>query len=366
MTTVESRPPSPEDTATTIKSRAGTAGCCARRIRASSAAGATTSTTSRCPACCTWRSCARRLRTPASSSIDTTAAQAHPKVKAVVTGRRSGREGSGVDADAVQRRPGRAGHRQGALPGPGGRVRRRRGPLFGPRRARADRRRVRPVGPGRRRAQSARSRRSGDPRRPRRARPTTTCFDWETGDAAATEAVFAGADVVVKQEIVYPRVHPAPMETCGAVADFDPVTGKLTLWTTSQAPHAHRTLYALVAGLPEHKIRVISPDIGGGFGNKVPIYPGYVCAIVGSLVLGKPVKWMEDRSENLTSARASRATTSWSARSPPLGRQDPGDPVQRARRPRRVQRPSARRPSTRRVSSGCSPAATTSRPRTVT
>ena len=132
------------------------------------------------------------------------------------------------------------------------------------------------------------------------------CFDWETGDAAATEAAFAKADVVVKQEIVYPRVHPAPMETCGAVADLDPVTGKLTLWSTTQAPHAHRTLYALVAGLPEHKIRVISPDIGGGFGNKVPIYPGYVCAIVGSLLLGKPVKWMEDRSENLTSTGFAR------------------------------------------------------------
>ncbi len=87
------------------------------------------------------------------------------------------------------------------------------------------------------------------------------CFDWETGgDAAATDAVFAKADVVARQEIVYPRVHPAPMETCGgAVADLDRVTGKLTLWSTSQAPHAHRTLYALVAGLPEHKIRVISP-----------------------------------------------------------------------------------------------------------
>src|SRR3954466_7980695 len=127
------------------------------------------------------------------------------------------------------------------------------------------------------------------------------CFDWETGDAAATEAAFAKADVVVKQEIVYPRVHPAPMETCGAVADLDPVSGKLTLWSTTQAPHAHRTLYALVAGIPEHKIRVVAPDIGGGFGNKVPIYPGYVCSIVGSLLLGKPVKWMEDRSENLTS-----------------------------------------------------------------
>ena len=91
--------------------------------------------------------------------------------------------------------------------------------------------------------------------------------------------MFEDADVVVvTQEIPFQRVHPAPLETCGAVADYDAVTGKLQLWCTTQAPHAHRTLYALVAGLPEHKIQVIAPDIGGGFGNKVPIYPGYVCA----------------------------------------------------------------------------------------
>jgi carbon-monoxide dehydrogenase large subunit len=132
------------------------------------------------------------------------------------------------------------------------------------------------------------------------------CFDWEAGDEAATAAVFDSADVVVSQDIVYPRVHPAPMETCGCVADYDRVDGKLTLWSTSQAPHAHRTLYALVAGLPEHKIRVIAPDIGGGFGNKVPIYPGYVCAIVASIVTGKPVKWLEDRSENLISTSFAR------------------------------------------------------------
>jgi carbon-monoxide dehydrogenase large subunit len=132
------------------------------------------------------------------------------------------------------------------------------------------------------------------------------CFDWQTGDEAATEAVFAGADVVVSQDIVYPRVHPAPMETCGAVADYDGIEGKLTLYSTTQAPHAHRTLYAIVAGLPEHKIRIVAGDIGGGFGNKVPIYPGYVCAIVGSLLTGKPVKWVEDRSENLTSTGFAR------------------------------------------------------------
>ena len=131
-------------------------------------------------------------------------------------------------------------------------------------------------------------------------------FDWEAGDAAETDAVFAKADVVVSEEIIYPRVHPAPMETCGCVADLERVSGKLTLWCTTQAPHAHRTVYALVAGLPEHKIRVIAPDIGGGFGNKVPIYPGYVCAIVASLLIGKPVKWMEDRTENLVSTGFAR------------------------------------------------------------
>ncbi|KHD77958.1 aerobic carbon-monoxide dehydrogenase large subunit [Actinoplanes utahensis] len=131
-------------------------------------------------------------------------------------------------------------------------------------------------------------------------------FDWETGDEEETARVFAEADVIVQEDIVYPRVHPAPMETCGSVADFDPVEGKLRLWSTTQAPHAHRTLYAIVAGIPEHKIQVIAPDIGGGFGNKVPIYPGYVHSIVGSIVTGKPVKWMEDRSENLISTGFAR------------------------------------------------------------
>jgi len=131
-------------------------------------------------------------------------------------------------------------------------------------------------------------------------------FDWDMGDKAATEAVFASADVVVSQEIVYPRVHPAPMETCGAVADFDAVNGKLTLYETTQAPHAHRTLFAIVAGIPEHKIRIVSPDIGGGFGNKVGIYPGYILAVVGSIVTGRPVKWVEDRSENLMSTSFAR------------------------------------------------------------
>jgi carbon-monoxide dehydrogenase large subunit len=141
------------------------------------------------------------------------------------------------------------------------------------------------------------------------ARDSNEVFAWEAGDRRATERVFAAAEVVVEQEMIYPRSHPAPLETCGALAEFDPVSGKLTVWCTTQAPHAHRTFYALLTGLPEHKIRVISLDVGGGFGNKVPLYPGYICAIVGSMVSGRPVKWVEDRSENLMSTGFARDYT---------------------------------------------------------
>jgi carbon-monoxide dehydrogenase large subunit len=131
-------------------------------------------------------------------------------------------------------------------------------------------------------------------------------FEWEAGDEPATQRAFARADVVVEQALRFPRSHPAPLETCGAVAEHDRVADKLTLWCTTQAPHAHRTMYAQMTGLPEHKIRVVSPDVGGGFGNKVPVYPWYVCAIVGSIVCGRPVKWVEDRSENLMSTGFAR------------------------------------------------------------
>ncbi len=127
-------------------------------------------------------------------------------------------------------------------------------------------------------------------------------FHWEVGDRAATEKAFAEAEVVVKQDCYIPRIHVASIETCGCIADFDRVNGKLTVYMTTQAPHAIRTVFALVAGhvgLSEERIRIISPDIGGGFGGKVPVYPGYVIATAASVVIGKPIKWIEDRMENL-------------------------------------------------------------------
>lgn len=126
-------------------------------------------------------------------------------------------------------------------------------------------------------------------------------YTWESGDKSATDAAFAKAARVINIETHYPRSHPAPLETCGILADVNPASGQATLYMTSQAPHAHRTLFAIVAGLPEENIRIISPDLGGGFGNKVPIYPGYVVATAASLLIGKPVKWIETRTENLIS-----------------------------------------------------------------
>ena len=131
-------------------------------------------------------------------------------------------------------------------------------------------------------------------------------YHWESGNQETTQAAFAKADKVIRLHTFYPRCHPAPLETCGCIADVNGATGKATIYMTSQAPHAIRTVFALVTGLPEQNIRVISPDIGGGFGNKVPVYPGYVVATAASLLIGRPVKWVEDRSENLISTGFAR------------------------------------------------------------
>lgn len=129
-------------------------------------------------------------------------------------------------------------------------------------------------------------------------------FEWDVGDKDGTDEIFEKAPVTVSQHMYYPRVHPSPLETCGCVGSFDPVKGTLTIHITSQAPHVVRTVVSMLSGIPESKVRVISPDIGGGFGNKVGIYPGYVVAIVASIVLGRPVKFVENRTEHLS-------TTAW-------------------------------------------------------
>ena len=112
---------------------------------------------------------------------------------------------------------------------------------------------------------------------------TNHIWHWESGDKAAAQAALDSAEVKIAEDIYIPRIHVASIETCGCVADWDAVRGQLTLHMTTQAPHAIRTVLALVSGLPEQNIRVKTHDIGGGFGGKVPVYPGYVLAVVASL-----------------------------------------------------------------------------------
>lgn len=131
--------------------------------------------------------------------------------------------------------------------------------------------------------------------------PDNKVFDWEVGDRSATDKAFEEADVVSEIDLHYPRSHPSPLEPCGSIADFDRSTGKLTVYMTTQAPHIIRAAVAMVAELPEHMIRIISPDLGGGFGNKVPVYPGYVISILASILTERPVKWIEDKTGNLIS-----------------------------------------------------------------
>jgi carbon-monoxide dehydrogenase large subunit len=131
-------------------------------------------------------------------------------------------------------------------------------------------------------------------------------FTWQIGDKDGTDAAFAKADVTIKELISYQRVHPCPLETCQCVASFDKIKGELTVWGTFQAPHVIRTVASLISKIPEHKIHIIAPDIGGGFGNKVGAYSGYICAIVASIVTGHPVKWVEDRIENLSATAFAR------------------------------------------------------------
>ena len=139
-----------------------------------------------------------------------------------------------------------------------------------------------------------------------RENKTNHIYHWEVGDRDKTDGALANAEVKIQQRLWFQRCHPAPLEPCGIVADMNKATGRLTMYMTSQAPHAHRTVVSLVTGIPEDKIHVISPDIGGGFGNKVPVYPGYVVATAASVILGVPVKWIETRTENLTTTGFAR------------------------------------------------------------
>jgi carbon-monoxide dehydrogenase large subunit len=128
------------------------------------------------------------------------------------------------------------------------------------------------------------------------------CFDWELGDAAATDAAFAQASHVTMLEFANNRLIPNAMEPRAAVAAYDAATEGFTLYTTSQNPHLERLiLSAFVQLAPEHKLRVISPDVGGGFGSKIFVYPEETTVAWAARRVGRPVKWTADRSESFLS-----------------------------------------------------------------
>jgi aerobic carbon-monoxide dehydrogenase large subunit len=128
--------------------------------------------------------------------------------------------------------------------------------------------------------------------------PGNLCFDWHLGDKAAVDAAFSRAHHVTRLELVNNRLVSNPMEPRAAIGDYDRATGDYTLYTTSQAPHVHRLLIgAFVLQIAEHKLRVMAPDVGGGFGTKGSIYPEQALVLWAAEKLGRPVKWTADRSE---------------------------------------------------------------------
>lgn len=127
--------------------------------------------------------------------------------------------------------------------------------------------------------------------------PGNLAFEWEVGGGDWDQAV-KDADVVVKQKIINQRLIPNAMETRGVVADYNPGTNQITMWTSTQIPHLIRLLFCLVTGHPESKTRIICPEVGGAFGSKLFLYAEEVIAGIVAKELGKPVRWIEGRQEN--------------------------------------------------------------------
>jgi carbon-monoxide dehydrogenase large subunit len=125
-----------------------------------------------------------------------------------------------------------------------------------------------------------------------------TIYQWHLGDQKAVDAAFAAAKHVTKLDLINNRLVPNAMEPRAALADYDAGTDNLTLWNTSQNPHVARLVISAFIGMaPEHKLRVIAPDVGGGFGSKIFIYPEEVVCLWASRRVKRPVKWTSDRSE---------------------------------------------------------------------
>jgi carbon-monoxide dehydrogenase large subunit len=175
--------------------------------------------------------------------------------------------------------------------------------------------------------------------------PSNEAFHW-TVAGGDIDAAFRNADVIVKERIVQQRLIPNAMEPRAALAQWNAATGELTLWNTTQNPHILRFLCSVVTGVPEDKLRVVAPEVGGGFGSKIAAYPGEFITVFCAQKLGRPVKWTETRSENyqatthgrdhiqeveLASSKEGRIlglrATSWSAMGAYLSTAAPGIPT---------------------------------------
>ena len=127
--------------------------------------------------------------------------------------------------------------------------------------------------------------------------PNNQAFHWKVS-GGDIDAAFKNAEVVVKERIIQQRLIPNAMEPRAALAQYNQASGDLTLWNTTQNPHILRFVCSAVTGVAEDRLRVIAPEVGGGFGSKIPVYPGELITVFCSKQLGRPVKWTETRSEN--------------------------------------------------------------------
>jgi carbon-monoxide dehydrogenase large subunit len=139
--------------------------------------------------------------------------------------------------------------------------------------------------------------------------PGNTCFDWHLGERAPVDAAFETAHKIVEIEVTNNRVIPNAMEPRAAIGEYDAADDQLTLWTTSQNPHLIRLLLgAFVLGVPEHKLRVVAPDVGGGFGSKIFHYAEEAIVVWAARKIGRPVKWTAERSESFQTDAHGRDT----------------------------------------------------------
>jgi aerobic carbon-monoxide dehydrogenase large subunit len=136
--------------------------------------------------------------------------------------------------------------------------------------------------------------------------PDNVAWDMTVG-AGDVDAAFADADVVVKQRILQQRLFPIAMEGRAVLVEYIPFENRLTMWTSSQVPHWVRLCLTLAMGIPESNIHIVAPDVGGGFGSKIHIYPEEYLAAAASKLSGRPIKWVESRSENLQATHHGRA-----------------------------------------------------------